>query len=124
MNYMNIFLNTFLPQCLMLIVLIKQLYLDYSISPANGLQRLKISSKLICFLETVRGIPQGLILGLVSFNLFIKDLVFSINETFDDAIIYSCKLNLFVSDAKFCLPPWLFDNFFSFWTHLNTRKSS
>ena len=41
-------------------------------------QRVKIGSVFTSYLETLRGIPQGWILGLILFNIFIIDLIFFI----------------------------------------------
>ena len=49
-------------------------------------QRVKIGSAFSSYLEILRGVPQGPILGLILFNIFINDFA-------DDTTIYSCSLN-------------------------------
>ena len=61
-------------------------------------QRVKIGSVFSSYLEIFRGVPQGLILGPILFNIFISDLIFFIQETevcnfANDITIYSCSLN-------------------------------
>ena len=62
-------------------------------------QRVKIGSVFSSYLEILRGVPQGSILGPIVFNIFINDLIFFIQETslqfchYDDTTIYSCSLD-------------------------------
>ena len=50
------------------------------------------------YLEILRNVPQGSVLGPILFNLFISNFMFSIKKTevfnfADDTTIYSCSLN-------------------------------
>ena len=63
---------------------------------SNRYQRVKIESTFSSYLEILRNVAQGLILGPILFNLFINDLIFFIQETevcyfADDTTIYSCS---------------------------------
>ena len=58
-------------------------------------QCVKMGSVFSSYLEILRGIPKGSILGPILFNIFITDLIFFIQETevckfADDTTIYSC----------------------------------
>ena len=62
----------------------------------NRYQLVKIGSTLSSYLETLRAVPQGSILGAILFNLCINDLTFFIQETevcnlANDITVYSCS---------------------------------
>ena len=64
----------------------------------NRIQRVKIGSTFCPYLEVLRGIPQGSMLGPILSDLVINDLMFLFKETqvcssADDTTIYSCSLN-------------------------------
>ena len=61
-------------------------------------QRVKIGSVFSSYLDILRGVPQGSILGPILLNIFINDLIFFIQGTevcnfADNTTIYSCSLN-------------------------------
>ena len=61
-------------------------------------QRVKIGPVFSSYLEILRGVPQGSILGPILFNISINYLIFFIQETevcnfADDTTMYSCSLN-------------------------------
>ena len=47
----------------------------------NRLQRVKIGATFSSYLEILRNVPKGSILGPILFNLFINDLMFFIKTT-------------------------------------------
>ena len=62
---------------------------------SNRYQRVKIESTFSSYLEILRVVAQGSIVGPILFNLFIDDLLCFIQETevcyfADDTTIYSC----------------------------------
>ena len=64
---------------------------------SNRKQRVRIGSHLSSWLEFILGVPQGSILGPLLFNLFINDLLFTmekISNFADDNTLYACETNL------------------------------
>ena len=66
---------------------------------SNRKQRTKVNSSYSDRYDIIRGVPQGLILGLLLFNLFINNLFLFIERTSicnfaDDNTIYSCQNDL------------------------------
>ena len=73
-----------------------KLLLDYL---TNCKQRTKIGSSFSSWYDTDTGVPQGSILGLLLFNIFINDLLFSITKSevcnfADDNTLYSSNKDL------------------------------
>ena len=84
---------------------------------SNRYQRVKIGSTFSSYLEILRGVPQGSILGPILFNLFINDLMFFIQETevcnfADDTTIYSCSSNYEEATQKLSADTHLVLNWF------------
>ena len=73
-----------------------RLFLSYL---RNRTQRIKIGSRFSHWAKILKGIPQGSILGTLLFNIFIKNLFFSLAKCeicnfADDNSLYSCGMNL------------------------------
>ena len=84
---------------------------------SNKNQRVKIGSTFSSYLEILRGVPQGSILGRILFNLFINDLMFFIQETevcnfADDTTIYSCSPSFKEATLKLSIDTHLILNWF------------
>ena len=65
----------------------------------NKQQRVKINGSFSTFKYLALGVPQGSVLGPLSFNIYINDLLLSIPETdicnyADDTTIYACHKNI------------------------------
>ena len=83
-------------ECYGLYELILMLILEY---PSNRKQRTKISSSFSYWFGISVGVPEGSILGLLSFNIFVNDLFFMILRSdvcnfADDNTLYSCDKKL------------------------------
>ena len=92
---------------------------------SNRYQRVKIGSTFSSYLEILRGVPQGSILGPILFNLFINDLMFFIQETevcnfADDTAIYSCSSNYEEATQKLSADTHLVLN----WFRINSMVAS
>ena len=66
---------------------------------ANRKQRIKVGPSYSDWLEIISGIPQGSILGLLLFNIFINDIFFEIKKSnicnfADDNTLYFCSQDL------------------------------
>ena len=76
-------------------------------------QLVKIRSVFSCYLEILRGVPQGSILGPIRYNILINDLIFFIQETevcnfANDTTIYACSLNYKEAAPKYLMIHILF----------------
>jgi len=94
----------------------------------NRQQRVKINGSFSTFKYIVLGVPQGSVLGPPFFNIYINDLLLSIQNTdicnyADDTTIYACHKNIdnviqsLESDSNVIIQ-WFTDNFMK----LNTDK--
>ena len=66
---------------------------------SNRKQRVKVNGKFSSWQESVKGAPQGSVLGPLLFNMFLNDLFFLVEETeicsyADDTTIYVCGQEL------------------------------
>ena len=74
---------------------------------SNRKQRVKINGSFSSWQESIKGVPQGSVLGPLLFNVFINDLFFLVEETeicnyADDTTMYVCghELEYIVSSLK------------------------
>ena len=94
----------------------------------NRQQRVKINGSFSTYKQLSLGIPQGSVLGPLLFNIYINDLLFSIEDTdicnyADDTTIFACDKNLGSVIARLendfsRIIQWFADNFMK----LNTDK--
>ena len=94
----------------------------------NRHQRVKINGSFSAYRQLPLGVPQGSVLGLLFFNIYISDLLLSIQDTdicnyADDTTIYACDNNIdnvltrLENDSNIIIQ-WFADNFMK----LNTDK--
>ena len=87
---------------------------------SNRKQRVKINGSFSSWQESIKGVPQGSVLGPLLFNVFINDLFFLVEETdicnyADDTTIYVCGhepehiVSSLETDAQ-KLSKWFLDN--------------
>ena len=99
------------------LALLQHYWLPYKLKLTNFLpQRVKIGTTFSSYLEILRNVPQGSILGPILFNIFINDFTFFIKKIevcnfADDATIYSGSLNYEeahrkLSDNTHVTPNW------------------
>ena len=94
----------------------------------NRQQRVKINGSFSTFKYLALGVPQGSVLGPFFFNIYINDLLLSIQETdicnyADDTTIYACHKNIdnviwSLENDSTVIIQWFTDNFMK----LNTDK--
>ena len=94
----------------------------------NRHKRVKINGSFSAFKQLFLGVPQGSVLGPLFFNIYINDLLLSIQDTdicnyADDTTLYTCDNNLdnviarLENDSNIVIK-WFTDNFMK----LNTDK--